>query len=136
MSEIDTNEIRNKLFWADGKPSEAAGDTIGHLCDALDAARDTIKTLNESCSNWEQGWRERNGRILDLAERAEKAEAERDYWQQSSDFWENADKQSRTAIERVRRALDDEIANLADDGARLSHAVVRRIESALAGEVS
>lgn len=34
----------------------------------------------------------------------------------------------------VRRALDDELANLADDGARLSHSVVRRIEAILAAE--
>lgn len=35
------------------------------------------------------------------------------------------------ALARVRRALDDELQNLADDGARLSHSVVRRIEAAL-----
>jgi len=37
-------------------------------------------------------------------------------------------------IANVRRALDDELANLADDGARLSHSVVRRIEAALLSE--
>lgn len=34
--------------------------------------------------------------------------------------------------ERMQRVLDDELANLADDGARLSHAVVRRMEAVLA----
>lgn len=34
----------------------------------------------------------------------------------------------------VRRVLDDESANLADDGARLSHSVVRRIEAVLDGK--
>jgi hypothetical protein len=37
--DIDTAEIRGRLFWADGKPSEAAGDAIMELCDALDEAR-------------------------------------------------------------------------------------------------
>ena len=37
----------------------------------------------------------------------------------------------RAAIKAIRRALDDELANLADDGARLSHSVVRRIEALL-----
>ena len=31
----------------------------------------------------------------------------------------------------MRRVLDDELANLADDGARLSHSVVRRMEAVL-----
>lgn len=39
----------------------------------------------------------------------------------------------RAKVERVRRALDDELVNLADDGARLSHSVVRRVEAALGG---
>lgn len=42
----------------------------------------------------------------------------------------------RETIARVERALDDELANLADDGARLSHSVVRRIEAALRGPES
>ena len=33
--------------------------------------------------------------------------------------------------EGMRRVLDDELANLADDGARLSHSVVRRMEAVL-----
>lgn len=50
--------------------------------------------------------------------------------------WANAGLRDRLAEltaerERVRRILDDELANLADDGARLSHAVVRRLEAAL-----
>ena len=39
----------------------------------------------------------------------------------------------RATVARVERALDDEEANLADDGARLSHAVVRRLRAVLAG---
>lgn len=35
-------------------------------------------------------------------------------------------------IEAITRALDDEEANLADDGARLSHSVVRRVRAILA----
>lgn len=37
-------------------------------------------------------------------------------------------------LAKVERALDDEEANLADDGARLSHAVVRRVRAAARGE--
>jgi hypothetical protein len=40
----------------------------------------------------------------------------------------------RERVEAMRRVLDDELANLADDGARLSHAVVRRMEAALGGQ--
>jgi hypothetical protein len=36
--QIDTTLIRARLFWADGRPSAAAGDAIGALCDALDEA--------------------------------------------------------------------------------------------------
>lgn len=41
---------------------------------------------------------------------------------------------AEATIARVRRALDDELANLANDGARLSNSVVRRIEAALDGD--
>lgn len=36
----------------------------------------------------------------------------------------------------MQRVLDDEIANLADDGARSSHAVVRRMQAVLTPEAS
>lgn len=42
--------------------------------------------------------------------------------------------QARDILAAIRRALDDELANLADDGARPSRAVVRRIEALLAGD--
>lgn len=38
----------------------------------------------------------------------------------------------RELRDRIRSVLDDELANLADDGARTSHSVVRRMEAALA----
>ena len=38
----------------------------------------------------------------------------------------------RALVGRVERVLDDEEANLADDGARLAHSVVRRVRAALA----
>lgn len=45
---------------------------------------------------------------------------------------EHTEQSAAEALARVRRVLDDELANLADDGARLSHSVVRRVEAALA----
>ena len=48
--------------------------------------------------------------------------------------WRARAEAAEAKVARVERALADELENLADDGARLSHSVVRRIEAALAGE--
>lgn len=51
---IDTAFIRSQLFWADGRPSEAAGEAIGALCDEVDSLRLELAEAREEIAGWER----------------------------------------------------------------------------------